>query len=76
MSRLIEFGCPDVTNELDLSQCTSQSVAGGGYSNIYKGTLYDNTLVAIKHPRAQIPSYSVASDERDKTFKVRLSTPS
>lgn len=68
---LIEFGCPDVTRFLDLSRCTTQPVAGGGYSNVYKGALYDNTVIAIKHPRSQIPSYSIADGDCDKTLKVR-----
>ncbi|KAG9091698.1 hypothetical protein FRC06_000451 [Ceratobasidium sp. 370] len=48
---LVNSGCADVTNKLDLSQCGTYPIAGGGFGDIYCGALACGTRVAIKCPR-------------------------
>ncbi|KAG8723438.1 hypothetical protein FRC09_003340 [Ceratobasidium sp. 395] len=55
-------GCPDVTDQLDLSRCTKSPVARGGSSDIYQGMLVGGEKVAIKCPRYQL----LENDDWDK----------
>ncbi|KAG9119625.1 hypothetical protein FRC07_005279 [Ceratobasidium sp. 392] len=48
---LINSGCPDVSDKLDLSQCATHPIAGGGFGDIFQGVLVGGTKVAIKCPR-------------------------
>ncbi|KAG8723436.1 hypothetical protein FRC09_003338 [Ceratobasidium sp. 395] len=48
---LVNSGCPDVTHKLDLDQCGTDPVAGGGFGDIFQGGLVGGVKVAIKRPR-------------------------
>ncbi|KAG9101920.1 Adaptor for signal transduction [Ceratobasidium sp. UAMH 11750] len=48
---LVQHECPDITHELDLSQSGRVPISGGGFGDIYKGTLNGGGIVAIKCPR-------------------------
>ncbi|KAG8724957.1 hypothetical protein FRC09_011546 [Ceratobasidium sp. 395] len=43
--------CLDITSKLDVSECSSQPVAGGGFADVHQGRLQDGRKVAIKRPR-------------------------
>ncbi|KAG9092747.1 hypothetical protein FS749_015472 [Ceratobasidium sp. UAMH 11750] len=43
--------CLDITSKLDISECSSHAVAGGGFADVFQGRLQDGRRVAIKHPR-------------------------
>ncbi|KAG8709520.1 hypothetical protein FRC09_000627 [Ceratobasidium sp. 395] len=51
---LIEHGCPDASESLDLSQCGERPVAFGGFGDIYYGKTKDGTPVAIKCARINV----------------------
>ncbi|KAG8727811.1 hypothetical protein FRC12_022204, partial [Ceratobasidium sp. 428] len=51
ISHLVSHGCADVTEKLDPGRCEMHPVAGGGFSDIYRGILVGGTKVAIKYPR-------------------------
>ncbi|KAG9100252.1 hypothetical protein FRC06_004356 [Ceratobasidium sp. 370] len=51
ISHLVDRGCEDVTSRLDLGQCGAHPIAGGGFGDIYLGTLVGGAKVAIKCPR-------------------------
>jgi predicted unusual protein kinase regulating ubiquinone biosynthesis (AarF/ABC1/UbiB family) len=48
---LTKSGCPDVTEDLDRSQCTNIPANGGGLGDVYEGKLQNGTVVAIKCAR-------------------------
>ncbi|QRV83992.1 Ephrin type-A receptor 4 [Ceratobasidium sp. AG-Ba] len=45
---LIEHGCQDITDELDLSQINSYPIASGGFGVVFRSRLRDGTVVAVK----------------------------
>ncbi|KAF8603022.1 kinase-like protein [Ceratobasidium sp. AG-I] len=49
---LVEHNCSDITDHLDLSQCSNLPIAGGGFGDIYWGALNDGSSVAIKCVRS------------------------
>ncbi|QRV83988.1 Ephrin type-A receptor 4 [Ceratobasidium sp. AG-Ba] len=49
ISYLIERGCLDITDELEVSQINNRPVAWGGFGAIYRSRLQDGTLVAVKY---------------------------
>ncbi|QRV89047.1 kinase domain protein [Ceratobasidium sp. AG-Ba] len=51
IATLVERGCPDVTSELDLSECDESATFGGGFGDIFQGKLTSGEPVAIKSQR-------------------------
>ncbi|CAE6418247.1 unnamed protein product [Rhizoctonia solani] len=45
---LLEHGCRDVTQELELKSCDQHPLTRGGYGIIYQGAFYNGTAVALK----------------------------
>jgi predicted unusual protein kinase regulating ubiquinone biosynthesis (AarF/ABC1/UbiB family) len=45
---LLDHGCPDLTSKLNASSCSGYALAGGGFGDVWQGTLDDNARVAIK----------------------------
>ncbi|QRV82259.1 Serine/threonine-protein kinase [Ceratobasidium sp. AG-Ba] len=43
--------CLDITSKLEMSKCGPHPVAGGGFADVYQGSLQDGRKVAIKRPR-------------------------
>ncbi|CAE6345870.1 unnamed protein product [Rhizoctonia solani] len=67
---LVQYGCPDVTDELDARHSAVEPVAVGGCSDVYDGKLLDGTPVAIKCPRGPTARYITSQmDSPDKTLK-------
>jgi hypothetical protein len=48
ISVLILHGCPDLSDLLDLSLCSPFPISGGGFGDVYRATLKDGSLVALK----------------------------
>lgn len=61
-------GCPDITGDIDLSQCSSKPIAGGGFGDIYRGALQSGAQVAIKCPRVYLDDNQKNRD----ALKVRI----
>ncbi|KAF8600424.1 kinase-like protein [Ceratobasidium sp. AG-I] len=59
-------GCLDVTGDIDLAQCSSRPVAGGGFGDIYRGSLKGGSQVAMKCPRL----YLTANDDNRNVLKA------
>ncbi|KAF8595616.1 kinase-like protein [Ceratobasidium sp. AG-I] len=62
---LVNRACPDITQNIDLQRCTRSPIAGGGFGDIYRGSLVDGTEVAIKCSRVFVGS----DDESQKKLK-------
>ncbi|KAG8714157.1 hypothetical protein FRC08_012297, partial [Ceratobasidium sp. 394] len=58
-------GCQNVTHLLDAASCGVSPLEGGGFGDVYRGQLIDNTAVAVKTMRFQIAS----STEGHKSLK-------
>ncbi|GAB1527421.1 hypothetical protein RhiTH_010596 [Rhizoctonia solani] len=52
---LRQHGCVDITERLNLDQCSKHPLAHGGSADVYHGILHSGTRVAIKRSRAHIP---------------------
>ncbi|QRV89038.1 actin-like ATPase domain protein [Ceratobasidium sp. AG-Ba] len=63
---LVEHGCPDITDELELKECGVAPVSGGGFGDIFRGALGTGKKVAIKCPRLYLLQ---DDDESRKTLK-------
>ncbi|KAG8725553.1 hypothetical protein FRC09_011280 [Ceratobasidium sp. 395] len=63
---LIQHGCQDLTQTLDLSACSEYPISSGGFGDIFRGKLNDNAPVAIKCMRIVIDPYS---NEHEKYLK-------
>lgn len=61
IDRLVRRDCLDITSSIDLHNCGGFPISGGGFSDVYRGTLYDGTSVAIKSQRA----YARTGEEND-----------
>ncbi|KAF8602657.1 kinase-like protein [Ceratobasidium sp. AG-I] len=59
---LVRNECPNITNQLNLSRCASDSFSRGGFGEVYQGLLHNDTPVALKCIRLSIN----AQDEKDK----------
>ncbi|KAG8705061.1 hypothetical protein FRC09_003173, partial [Ceratobasidium sp. 395] len=64
VQHLTEHGCKDLTDELSASSST-HSVTGGGFGDVYRGSLRDKRQVAIKALRVTLDS----DDELDRLPK-------
>ncbi|KAG9119100.1 hypothetical protein FRC07_006058, partial [Ceratobasidium sp. 392] len=51
IARLVEQGCANITNRLDLASCSVYPISRGGFGDIYRGKIQDGTQVAIKTTR-------------------------
>ncbi|CUA76262.1 hypothetical protein RSOLAG22IIIB_12174 [Rhizoctonia solani] len=54
VSHLIAHGCQDLTNNIDHAKFAEHPVSHGGFSDIYRGRLFDNKQVAIKTLRISL----------------------
>ncbi|QRV95585.1 Tyrosine-protein kinase [Ceratobasidium sp. AG-Ba] len=54
--RLGEHGCEDVTNRLDVASSGEFPVSRGGFGDVYKGKMLDETQIAIKTMRITVNS--------------------
>ncbi|ELU36337.1 Pkinase domain-containing protein [Rhizoctonia solani AG-1 IA] len=57
MEHLVRHGCPDVTNDLDISQVSKYPISFGGFGDVYKAILRDERQVAVKCFRIQVNPY-------------------
>ncbi|QRV88611.1 Tyrosine kinase catalytic domain protein [Ceratobasidium sp. AG-Ba] len=48
ISLLVQHGCTDVTQALDLSECDEYPISGGGFGDVFRGRSKDGTSIAIK----------------------------
>ncbi|KAG8768574.1 hypothetical protein FRC12_005486 [Ceratobasidium sp. 428] len=67
ISLLIQHGCQDITQTLDLPACTEYPIFSGGFGDIFRGKLNDSAPVAIKCMRIVIDPYS---SEHEKYLKA------
>ncbi|KAG9100172.1 hypothetical protein FS749_016035 [Ceratobasidium sp. UAMH 11750] len=51
ISILVQHKCPNITDRLELARCGRAPISGGGFGDIYQGTLSGGERVAIKCPR-------------------------
>ncbi|KAG8725550.1 hypothetical protein FRC09_011277 [Ceratobasidium sp. 395] len=48
VSLLVRHGCQDISHMLDLPACSEYPISSGGFGDVFRGKLDDNTPVAIK----------------------------
>ncbi|KAG8723788.1 hypothetical protein FRC09_001756 [Ceratobasidium sp. 395] len=48
ISLLVQHGCQDITDELDIPSCSKYPISTGGSGDIYRGRLREGLTVAIK----------------------------
>ncbi|KAG8784725.1 hypothetical protein FRC12_018337 [Ceratobasidium sp. 428] len=52
--------CSDITGELDLDRCGRSPISGGGFGDVYKGTLKGGEKIAIKCARLYLQQDDVS----------------
>ncbi|CAE6486712.1 unnamed protein product, partial [Rhizoctonia solani] len=65
LSHLYEWGCKNVTTELDESRISKDPVARGGGGDVYLGELYNGARVALKCARL-----AIGNNDRSKLKKT------
>jgi hypothetical protein len=65
---LVEHGCPDLTSAVNPHRFSSGMLMGGSFGDIWKGSLYDGTDVAIKMWR-----FTLIAEDGEKSLKVSSS---
>ncbi|KAG8796173.1 hypothetical protein FRC12_003764 [Ceratobasidium sp. 428] len=68
ISLLSQHGCPNITDGLDLPNCTQWRVNGGGQGDIHEGALINGVRVAIKISRGD---QSIDASKGNKSLKTR-----
>ncbi|KAG9105265.1 hypothetical protein FRC07_009442, partial [Ceratobasidium sp. 392] len=58
VTHLVDHGCKDITDQLDLTSCSDYPVSNGGFGDVYKVNLRDGAQVAVKTMRVQVNSTS------------------
>ncbi|KAG8756083.1 hypothetical protein FRC12_010689 [Ceratobasidium sp. 428] len=48
IQRLVNHGCPNISNRLDAIHCNDIPFSRGGFGDVHQGTLLDGTKVALK----------------------------
>ncbi|KAG8714221.1 hypothetical protein FRC09_017862 [Ceratobasidium sp. 395] len=48
IERLVNHGCPDISNRLDMTHCNETPYSRGGFGDVHQGFLRDGTKVALK----------------------------
>lgn len=51
MALLVDSGCLDVTEDLDVEGFSNMAISAGGFGDVYRGKLQNGLLVAVKCPR-------------------------
>lgn len=62
-------GCSNLTLSIDLAACSVFPRAGGGFCDVFRGALHDNTMVAIKCLRVYDGSEAEGDGEQRKVLK-------
>ncbi|KAG8794234.1 hypothetical protein FRC12_000086 [Ceratobasidium sp. 428] len=62
ITSLGQHGCCNLSQQLDISSCSTRPISRGGFSDIYFGRLYNGTPVAIK-------TIFVLSDDQEQEHK-------
>lgn len=66
--RLVGHGCRNLSNHLNISRCASLPFSRGGFGDVYKGSLRDGTVVALKCIKITVDQ----RDEEQKALKVHV----
>lgn len=68
IAALAKRGCEDLTTRVDPAACSEFPYAGGGFCDVYRGRLYNGTMIAIKSLR--VYDGPEADSQRRKILKV------
>ncbi|KAG8767321.1 hypothetical protein FRC12_006314 [Ceratobasidium sp. 428] len=68
---LVQHGCRDATEELDLLNCRKYPIARGGFGNVYRGQLKSGQAVAIKC----LTMFDTSNDDCQQQRYLKVSTP-
>ncbi|KAG8769565.1 hypothetical protein FRC12_004892 [Ceratobasidium sp. 428] len=59
---LVKKGCSNITDQLDLAECSEYPISGGGFGDVYRGRLKNGDRVAIKTMRLSVSSNGVVQN--------------